>query len=66
MTANQITLWLVPIVLLVVGVMQVRAARRRRKPLPPKAHGAHAPGPGYDAKEVARSKGAGENYPNHS
>ncbi|WP_243253585.1 hypothetical protein [Pseudosulfitobacter sp. DSM 107133] len=59
MTANQITFLLVPLVACMLVVYTVLHVRKLKKNQPPKVHGPHTPGAGYDAKEIARGKGNG-------
>ena len=59
MTANQITVLLVPVVVCFSLVCFFVSSRKLKKSQPPKVHGPHTPDAGYDAKEIARSKGKG-------
>lgn len=56
LTANQIMSILIPVIAAFLVVGFFLHSRRLKKRTPPKVHGPHSPGPGYDAKEMARSK----------
>ena len=56
MTANQITLILVPLVTLGFATAIYLKGRQTKKTLQPKVHGPHTPGAGNDPKEMIRSK----------
>lgn len=57
LTANQITLVLIPVTIVAVSLyVRYCVAKAARKG---KSHGPHTPGAGYDAKEMAVSKGKG-------
>lgn len=57
--ANQISFLLFPVVMFCVGLVLWLTIRRRKKKEMPKVHAPHAPTPGYDTTEIARSKGRG-------
>ncbi|CUH53901.1 hypothetical protein [Shimia marina] len=59
MTANQLSLLLLPVLICSFAVWRFVRMRNRKKNLPIKVHGPHRPDAGYDAKEIARSKGKG-------
>lgn len=59
MTANQIVLIFGPLMLCFFFVGLFLRARRTKMNQPQKVHGPHTPGAGYDAMEIARSKGNG-------
>lgn len=59
MTTNQITLALVPVLVFLMAVWLFLYSRKLKRNQPKKVHGPHTPGVGYDAKEIARSKGNG-------
>ncbi|SDQ16365.1 hypothetical protein [Pseudovibrio sp. Tun.PSC04-5.I4] len=56
MTANQITLILVPVAILGFAVAIYLKAQRKKKTAQPKVHGPHTPGTGNDPKEMIASK----------
>ncbi|WP_306153925.1 hypothetical protein [Roseovarius sp. MMSF_3281] len=59
-TANQIAVILIPIGIFVLLVaLFVNLKKGKTNQPQKKVHGPHTPGPGYDAKEIVRSKGAG-------
>ncbi|MEM8796516.1 MAG: hypothetical protein AAGE61_13185 [Pseudomonadota bacterium] len=59
MTANFLTLLLIPIGVLAVVLVGIYFSRKEKKNRPPQTHAPHAPGPGYDPAELAISKGKG-------
>lgn len=59
MTIDQLILLLLPVAFVLIAVWSFLRAKKRKEAQPPKSHGPHTPGAGYDAKEIARSKGNG-------
>ena len=59
MTANQIMLALLPLIVLFLVVWLLLYLRKLKRNEPPKVHGPHTQGVGYDAKVKVRSKGNG-------
>ena len=66
MTGNQIMFSLVPLLLFVFVFVFAMLWMRKPKDLPPKEHGPHTPGAGYDQKAAARSKLEGLGNNDHS
>ncbi|KZK93102.1 MULTISPECIES: hypothetical protein [unclassified Pseudovibrio] len=56
MTANQIVLTIVPVVIFVLALAIFLKVRSAKKTVQPKVHGPHTPGTGNDPKEMIRSK----------
>ena len=59
LTANQITLIVVPVMVCLFVVRHFLNSRKRKNNQNPKVHGPHTPGAGYDVKEIARSNANG-------
>jgi len=60
MTANQITLIALLLIVACAAVVFYLKAGKARKNKPPKIHGPHTPGAGYDAKQAFKSSVSGE------
>ncbi|MFS8182319.1 hypothetical protein ACMG4P_12300 [Pseudovibrio denitrificans] len=56
MTANQIVLTIIPVVIFVLAFAIFLKVRNAKKTVQPKVHGPHTSGAGNDPKEMIRSK----------
>lgn len=59
LTANQITLIIVPVMVCLFIGRLLLISRKHKKNKKTKVHGPHTPGAGYDAKEIARCNANG-------
>lgn len=59
MTMDQFILLLIPVAVILLAAWNYVRAQKRKKAQPQQSHSPHTPAAGYDAKELARSKGNG-------